>query len=217
MKQYVCSVCSYTYDESKGIPEAGIAPGTKWEDLPSDWKCPWCGAGKEAFKEKGAAAAAVAEKPHVEREMSPMEMSIVCSNLARGCEKQYLPEQAAAFEKLAAFFRQKAEPVAQSSMEQLLELIEKDLSSGFPYGSSVAAQYQDRGALRCLVWSEKVTRMLQSLVNRYLKEGEQMLENTGVYVCTICGFIYVGENAPALCPVCKVPAWKFEKMEGRAK
>ena len=89
MKQYVCSVCSYTYDESIGIPEAGIAPGTKWDDLPSDWKCPWCGAGKEAFKEKGAAAAAVAEKPHVEREMSPMEMSIVCSNLARGCEKQY--------------------------------------------------------------------------------------------------------------------------------
>ena len=149
--------------------------------------------------------------------MSPMEMSIVCSNLARGCEKQYLPEQAAAFEKLAAFFKQKAEPVTQSSMEQLLELIEKDLSSGFPYGSSVAAQYQDRGALRCLVWSEKVTRMLQSLVNRYLKEGEQMLESTGVYVCTICGFIYVGESAPTLCPVCKVPAWKFEKMEGRAK
>ena len=58
MKQYVCSVCSYTYDESIGIPEAGIAPGTKWDDLPSDWKCPWCGAGKEAFKEKGAAAAA---------------------------------------------------------------------------------------------------------------------------------------------------------------
>ena len=102
-------------------------------------------------------------------------------------------------------------------LKQLLELIEKDLSSGFPYGSSVAAQYQDRGALRCLVWSEKVTRMLQSLVNRYLKEGEQMLENTGVYVCTICGFIYVGESAPTLCPVCKVPAWKFEKMEGRAK
>ena len=34
MKQMVCSVCSYTYDESKGIPEAGIAPGTRWEDLP---------------------------------------------------------------------------------------------------------------------------------------------------------------------------------------
>ena len=210
MKQYVCGICGYIHDE---------AVGGKWEDLPADWKCPVCKAGKDAFKPKDEKTASqeILEKPHVDKELSPMEMSIVCSNLARGCEKQYLPEQAAAFEKLAAFFKQKAEPVTQSSMEQLLELIEKDLSSGFPYGSSVAAQYQDRGALRCLVWSEKVTRMLQSLVNRYLKEGELMLENTGVYVCTICGFIYVGENAPALCPVCKVPAWKFEKMEGRAK
>ena len=52
MKQMVCSVCSYTYDEAKGIPEAGIAPGTRWEDLPADWKCPWCGASKDAFREK---------------------------------------------------------------------------------------------------------------------------------------------------------------------
>ena len=52
MKQYVCSVCSYTYDEAKGIPEAGIAPGTKWEDLPSDWKCPWCGADKSSCNVK---------------------------------------------------------------------------------------------------------------------------------------------------------------------
>lgn len=47
MKQMVCSVCSYTYDEAKGIPE-GIAPGTKWEELPENWKCPWCGAGKRS-------------------------------------------------------------------------------------------------------------------------------------------------------------------------
>ena len=69
MKQMGCSVCTYTYDKAQRIPEAGIAPGTRWEDLPSDWKCPWCGAGKEAFREKGAAAAPSAgapEKPHVE-------------------------------------------------------------------------------------------------------------------------------------------------------
>ena len=58
MKQMVCSVCTYTYDEAKGIPEAGIAPGTRWEDLPDDWRCPWCGAGKEMFREKDAASAA---------------------------------------------------------------------------------------------------------------------------------------------------------------
>ena len=51
MKQYVCSICSYTYDETKGIPEKGIAPGTKWEELPGDWKCPLCGADKSQFQE----------------------------------------------------------------------------------------------------------------------------------------------------------------------
>ena len=34
MAKYVCSVCGFEYDEAIGIPEAGIAPGTKWEDLP---------------------------------------------------------------------------------------------------------------------------------------------------------------------------------------
>ena len=58
--------------------------------------------------------------------------------------------------------------------------------------------------------------MLSSLVNRYLNEGEAMLANTDIWVCTVCGFVYIGENAPELCPVCKVPAWKFEKIEGRA-
>lgn len=218
MREFVCSVCSYTYDERKGIPEAGIAPGTKWEDLPEDWKCPWCGAGKEAFREKSAAqdSAPLPEKPHVEREMSVMEMSVLCSNLARGCEKQYLSEQSEAFLKLAAFFRSQAEPVAPGGLEALIAQIDRDLSEGYPYANAVAAQAGDRGAKRSLVWSEKVTRMLQSLLARYAREGERMLEHTGVYVCTVCGFVYVGERAPELCPVCKVPSWKFEKMEGRA-
>ncbi|MGN0977770.1 MAG: rubredoxin, partial [Faecousia sp.] len=101
MKQYVCSICSYTYDEAKGLPEAGIAPGTKWEDLPEDWKCPLCGASKSDFREKTEQTAPVValDKPHVERELSAMEMSIICSNLARGCEKQYLPKQAEDFRK----------------------------------------------------------------------------------------------------------------------
>lgn len=51
MKQYVGCICSYTYDEVKD-PEAGIAPGTKWEDLLEDWKCPLCGADKSQFREK---------------------------------------------------------------------------------------------------------------------------------------------------------------------
>ena len=56
MREFCCSVCGYVYSEAKGIPEAGIAPGTKWEDLPDDWVCPLCGATKAEFQEKGAAA-----------------------------------------------------------------------------------------------------------------------------------------------------------------
>ena len=42
VRKYVCALCGYVYDEAKGIPEQGIAPGTKWEDLPDDWSCPDC-------------------------------------------------------------------------------------------------------------------------------------------------------------------------------
>ncbi len=52
MKVYVCSVCGWTYDEAKGDPDNGIAPGTKFEDLPDDFVCPLCGVGKDSFEEK---------------------------------------------------------------------------------------------------------------------------------------------------------------------
>ena len=50
MKKYVCDVCGWEYDEELGYPEGGIAPGTKWEDVPEDWVCPLCGAPKNLFK-----------------------------------------------------------------------------------------------------------------------------------------------------------------------
>ncbi|HEY8570420.1 FAD-dependent oxidoreductase [Microbulbifer sp.] len=45
-----CLVCGWVYDESKGSPEDGIAPGTRWEDIPKDWQCPECGVGKDDFE-----------------------------------------------------------------------------------------------------------------------------------------------------------------------
>lgn len=47
--KYVCQGCGYVYDEDLGDPANGIPPGTKFEDLPDNYKCPWCGAGKELF------------------------------------------------------------------------------------------------------------------------------------------------------------------------
>ena len=50
--RYVCSACGYVYDEDEGCPEQGIAPGTKFEDLPEDFLCPWCGVGQEVFEKE---------------------------------------------------------------------------------------------------------------------------------------------------------------------
>ena len=47
--KYVCELCRYEYNEAKGEPDAGIAPDTIWENIPADFVCPLCGAGKEAF------------------------------------------------------------------------------------------------------------------------------------------------------------------------
>ena len=51
MKKYVCDVCGWEYDEELGAPEHGIAPGTKFEDLPEDFECPLCGVDKNMFTE----------------------------------------------------------------------------------------------------------------------------------------------------------------------
>ncbi len=49
MAKYVCSVCGYVYDEDAGDDINGVAPGTKFEDLPDDYTCPMCGVDKSMF------------------------------------------------------------------------------------------------------------------------------------------------------------------------
>ncbi len=50
--RYVCTVCGYIYDPAKGDPDGGIAPGTKFEDIPDSWFCPVCGAEKSKFEKE---------------------------------------------------------------------------------------------------------------------------------------------------------------------
>ena len=84
MKQYVCSICGYVFDEAKG---------GRWEDLPENWKCPGLRSGQGRLSGEETAAPPVnrpVQAADTERELSAMELSIICSNLARGCEKQYM-------------------------------------------------------------------------------------------------------------------------------
>jgi rubredoxin len=50
MKKWICVICGFIYDEAKGLPEHGIAPGTAFESFPADWVCPECGSPKESFE-----------------------------------------------------------------------------------------------------------------------------------------------------------------------
>ena len=49
-KTWMCLVCGYIYDEAAGAPDEGIAPATRWEDVPINWTCPECSARKEDFE-----------------------------------------------------------------------------------------------------------------------------------------------------------------------
>ena len=206
--KYVCQVCGYVYDGGKEAP---------FDSLPESWKCPLCGAPKGEFRPTEAAPAADAAAPApLEGELGPFtagQMAALCSSLGRGCEKQYKAEEAALFRELAAWFAAAEPPSEGASVEALADALRADVAD-YPSLRAAADTAGDRGAARICVWGEKVTRMLSSLLDRYGREGEAMLAGQEIWVCTTCGFVWIGEAPPELCPVCKVPAWKFEKAEG---
>lgn len=218
MQKYVCSICGFVYDESTGYEKDGISPNTKWEDVPDNWVCPLCGATKSDFvlqKEQKKDPIETITMPEEEedlRELSVEELSALCSNLAKGCEKQYKQEEAMLFTELADFYQSKSISDTKSDFHNLLALMEDDLNNGYVNANKKAVSLKDRGAMRALTWNEKVTRILYSLLKRYEEKKEELLENTNVYVCEICGFVYIGDEVPEICPVCKVPSLKIVEI-----
>lgn len=230
MKKYVCTVCGYIYDEAAGIPDQNIPAGTKWEDLPEDWVCPLCGATKSEFETQSSEESPVktedqaeeaheshtedqGEEAHEYHELSAAELSAICSNLSKGCEKQYKAEEAGLFRQMAEYFRSKSGSPEKKHFNDLNILIRDNLNYGYPQANRVAAEESDRGALRALAWGEKVTKILYSILGRYEKEKDALLQNTKIYVCEICGFVYIGNELPVVCPVCKVPNFKFKEIQ----
>ncbi|OUO63949.1 rubredoxin-like domain-containing protein [Collinsella sp. An268] len=239
--RYVCSICGYVYDEE--------VEGTPFSELPDTWTCPLCGAAKSAFEPEratadtapsnaraaaaetsatdtppapaaAATASASASLDHDLTELPAGVLAAICSNLARGCEKQYLAEESALFGEFATYFtaRAAAEPGTDDAraISELADRFQRDLDAGYPALRSAAEGAADRGTLRICTWGEKVTRTLASLAERYRREGPAMLDGARIWVCSVCGFTFVGERPPALCPVCKVPDWKFDEIRGRA-
>jgi rubredoxin len=222
MAKYKCKICGFVYDEAQGYAKDGIKPDTKWEDVEASWQCPLCAASKDDFEllkeesteTKDAPRAYVEFDEHELTEMNSSELGVLFSGMAKACSKQYLYEEFEAFDKLSKFFMASAKPVEAEKIETLIPLVLENLNKDYPMAAKIAEQEKDRGALRVCTWGERVTNMLSSLLARFEKQQEAMLENTGVYVCEACGFIFVGNELPDVCPVCKVPKSRMIEMGG---
>ncbi|MCL2339361.1 MAG: rubredoxin [Actinomycetia bacterium] len=234
MRRFKCPVCGFIYDEAKGLPEQDIAPGTRWEDLPDSFVCPECRTAKARFveiiemvtpaaaptaSEAAPAAAAAPTAPTAPaaqetlRELSVGEIAALCSNLAKGCEKQLLLDEKAAFTKLADYYTARIPRPAGASLSDAAAILNDDIARKLPAAKATAQAAADRGALRSLTWGEKVSTVGQALLQRYASEGDAMLANTKIWVCDISGFTFVGDTPPALCPVCKVGSFKINAVE----
>lgn len=207
--QYRCKVCGYIYDEAK--------EKMAFRELPEEWACPLCGARKVDFEqvshvnEESKKEVVITEDM---RKVDAKQLSAIFSNLARGSEKQYKDREKELFLKLALYFDTITPKERKHNYLDLLKMDQEDLKDKYPSLTSIGEETEDRGALRVKVWGEKVSNIISSLLKRYQDEGESFLEGKDVWVCSVCGFIYVGEVAPKLCPVCKVPDWKFDRIEG---
>ena len=79
----------------------------------------------------------VSEEEHFTK-LSVGQLAALCSNLARGCEKQYRGEEASLFTRLAEHFTQSTPPDPETSMEALSALMTEDIEKGYPALRSAA-------------------------------------------------------------------------------
>jgi rubredoxin len=218
MSKYICSVCGFIYDEKLGYPEGGISPNTLWKDVPSSFVCPQCGATKyQFFKQDDEVSKKSKSKDtassEIESDYTDMELSAIFSNLSKGCEKQYDKEMADLYNQLSLYYGKHKEPKSILDFDALKERLEDDNSNKIPNANKIAVAEADRGSMRALKWSGMVTRLINSHLKKLALNSPEYLKDYNVYVCEICGFIHIGKERPAICPVCKVPSFKMKQIK----
>ena len=152
MKKYRCQICGFIYDEA--------VEGVKFEDLPNDWKCPLCGASKEMFEEVVEEDTTLKKEEVNEtennifqeedlRELSNYEISYICSNLAKGCEKQYLEENKKLFQELANYYLEK-ETTVKGTLEDVTLCLQDDTKLIKEALNTLNKEEEERGTNRVL-------------------------------------------------------------------
>ena len=172
--KFVCPVCGYVFDEAQ--------ENAAFSSLPETWQCPICKAAKSLFTPQEGEAPTISGEPAQAEELRPLtpgELAAVFSNLARGCEKQYHPEEEARFQELAAYFAGLAPQEPDASVAQLLALFQEDLAQGYPAYQAAAQAAGDRGSQRVRVWGEKVTTMVRSLLEQGVPRSSTAFQAIG--------------------------------------
>ena len=138
-------------------------------------------------------------------------LSAIFSNLAKASDKQHRVEEAVLFRQLADFYVNEAaaDKSTEASFELLASAVKEDTTTGFAIVRTQADSDKDRGALRAVTWGEKATKIQSAVLGRYARQQEALLADSSIFVCDICGFIFIGDEAPDICPVCKVPSLKI--------
>ena len=139
--------------------------------------------------------------------------SAVFPNLAKACEKQLRTTEAGLLWEVSRYFEKnnsESEPIVD--LKGLSDALALDDKEHLPDLQATAQEAADRGALRMGVWGAKVNTIEKTVTDRYLKVGDALLEGKSIFVCEACGFIFIGQEAPEICPVCKAPQSRFSKI-----
>ena len=227
--KYKCTICKYEYDPTMGDPTQGIAPGTPFEQLPADWKCPRCKQGKEKFepieepKPANPYAGTQTEKNLHAAFAGESEARNKYTYFASKAKKE-------GFEQIAALFLQTAENEKEHAKLWFKELNGigttaenlaaaaagenyewTDMYEGFARTAEAEGFPELAAKFRGVAAIEKhhEERYRALLHNVETKEVFAKSE-VKVWECRNCGHIVVGTQAPDVCPVCNHPQAYFE-------
>jgi rubrerythrin len=148
-------------------------------------------------------------------------LSLAFSSMAQSAARQQRPNTARLLSALAQSFQIQALNASrqaapdQDGAQKLADVqaqIKAQLGSYAP-AIEQTTELGERGALRALVWGQKVTMIQNSLLTRLGKQGAALFKGKqGVHVCEACGFVVLKEGAPDVCPICKAPRSRFASL-----
>ena len=229
MKKYKCTICKYEYDPAQGDPTQGIAPGTPFEALPADWKCPRCKQGKEKFE---PIEEPKATNPYAGTQTEKNLHAAFAGESEARNKYTYFASKAKkeGFEQIAALFLQTAENEKEHAKLWFKELNGigttaenlaaaaagenyewTDMYEGFARTADEEGFHELAERFRGVAAIEKHHEERYRALLHNVKAKEVFAKSeVKVWECRNCGHIVVGTKAPEVCPVCNHPQAYFE-------